>query len=869
MKSCFPKNMVRGGILTVDFCGDISLAYCRRDEVFSMKMAKSFNDFAGMSDYRIANLESPIISGCSVEPTVKESPGINLFMDEFAEQFVNEIDVDAYSLANNHMGDYGVQGICKTIDVLESRNREYVGASKRRADIYKPLRISKDGMSVSVFSVCEHEFGTTEDYVMGVAGFDEEILWNLIAEEKEKSDCIVVIFHGGTEFYPFPTPQQKKRYRGIIHMGADLVIGMHSHCPVGYEKYMGGEIFYGLGNLLFPAQGNAPYRGWYYGYIVRLILSENSKSSEVLPYYCDIRNERFECLEKGDFSRFHALISRPIQNDDELQSYFDVWTQYSGETIAQILEDSLYNSKVDINARARVKNLFSCEAHNELLRHYFAQEYLQNRVVNFEKKLAFVLEAANCEILNDTFSRIRFVFWGISEKSKRYINWIERELGNVDSIAIIDKDYHKQGKLFWGCRVYPPVFLSKVDKLEKLFLCTREEYWPSIRGELSFYGIEEDKVYEFYFERKSVNVFGAGKFGKILIMLINREKGTVLECLDNSETKAGMLVADNVKSVLFCKGNRNIPLVYGLYDDSKSFEMTEQCISFEYKSSLRILSEELQDEISLLPSREYLEIFYCFWRGEVLDFSQPKNFNQKMQYLKVYGFDEKYSVFADKYRVKQYVSLCCGEEYVIPSYGIWNNFRDIPFEVLPDIFVLKCTHDSGSVKIVQKDQMDIDELAKYFDEKLRIDYYKIGRETCYRDVPHRIMAEKYIHDENGKVPKDYKFFCFNGDVKYIQVDIDRFEDHRRNIYSVKWEKMDFEIEYRSSDEVIKKPEAFDEMVAIAKKMSKDIPFVRVDLYEVNRQVFFGEMTFYHGNGIEEFRPEDWNVKFGEMIDIGF
>lgn len=265
----------------------------------------------------------------------------------------------------------------------------------------------------------------------------------------------------------------------------------------------------------------------------------------------------------------------------------------------------------------------------------------------------------------------------------------------------------------------------------------------------------------------------------------------------------------------------------------------------------------------------YLKIWYHNKKGYWMDFDNPKTFNEKLQWLKLYNRNPKYTIMVDKYAVKQYVADIIGEQYIIPTLGVYKSINDINFDKLPNQFVLKCTHDSGGLLICRdKSKFDKEAARKIFENSLKTDFYRFGREWPYKNVPRRIIVEKYMIDEKSNDLRDYKFFCFNGRPLLVQVDFGRFKDHRRNFFDLNWNIVQLEIEYPSDHSfVIDKPSTFKQMVKFAIELSAGIPFVRIDMYEVNGHLYFGEITFFHGSGQETFIPAEWNLKLGKMINI--
>lgn len=265
----------------------------------------------------------------------------------------------------------------------------------------------------------------------------------------------------------------------------------------------------------------------------------------------------------------------------------------------------------------------------------------------------------------------------------------------------------------------------------------------------------------------------------------------------------------------------------------------------------------------------YLQLLFRCKMGYKLNLKNPKSFSEKLQWLKLYNRNPLYTTLVDKYAVKEYVAKIIGEEYIIPTLGVWDDANEIDFDSLPNQFVLKTTNGGGGDVVIckNKEEFGKDFAIKHLNKGLKKSIYKKLREWPYKNVKPRIIAEKYMEDESGEL-KDYKFFCFDGCVRCLQVDYDRFIEHHRNIYDLNWEKMPFSIEYPSKDGVvIDKPDNFDEMNRIAQMLSKNNPHVRVDLYDVGGKIYFGELTFFHGSGYEKFTPKEWDYKFGEWLQL--
>ena len=271
------------------------------------------------------------------------------------------------------------------------------------------------------------------------------------------------------------------------------------------------------------------------------------------------------------------------------------------------------------------------------------------------------------------------------------------------------------------------------------------------------------------------------------------------------------------------------------------------------------------------PSDElYLKWEYYYHMGKKLNLKNPTTFGEKLQWLKLHDHNPIYHTMVDKYAVKEYVSGVLGSDYVIPMLGVWDNAADIQWNDLPDQFVLKATHGGGGGAVfICKDKKDFDKekvssrLQIFLD---KIDLYKKNREWAYKGIPHRIIAEKYMEEDNGQLD-DYKILCFNGEPQIIIVDADRYKKHKRNFYDKQWNIIPIESDCEPIDKPIDKPVNLDEMLNIARILSKNIPFVRVDLYNVKGSIFFGELTFYPWGGFISFKPDKYNKELGEMIQL--
>lgn len=274
---------------------------------------------------------------------------------------------------------------------------------------------------------------------------------------------------------------------------------------------------------------------------------------------------------------------------------------------------------------------------------------------------------------------------------------------------------------------------------------------------------------------------------------------------------------------------------------------------------------------NIIPDKEFLQLEYMLRFGKKIDFENPTTFNEKLQWLKIYNRNPEYSMLVDKASVKEWVSEKIGTEYVIPTIGVWARSSDIPYDDMPEKFVLKCTHDSGSVVVCKdKCRFDREYASQRLDKACKRNMFWWGREWPYKNVEPRIIGEKYMEDlddGNGELT-DYKFMCFNGVVKCIFTCTERFSEGLKvTFFDRDWNKMPFERHYPSSRVLIHKPKNLERMIELAEILSAGIPFVRVDFYEANNNIYFGEMTFFPGNGMEEFSPAEWDGILGSWIQL--
>lgn len=481
--------------MQIDILGDICLSWSNKESYELENIALLINKQLGKADFRVANLEAPIINSEDIEPMPKEGIGSNLKMVfDKHKTFFQLLDVDAYTLANNHIGDYGENGIKETINFLNGINKKYVGTASKAEYTYEPIRICFDDIKISVFSFCENEFGIVRKGRLGAAGYNEYIIKEMISKERSAADKIIVIFHGGVEHYPFPTLRQQNCYRLLIDIGADIVIGMHSHCPVGMEYYKQGQIFYGIGNLYFPRQSPIVYSNWCYGYVVRLnILKTEPISSEIIPYSFEMDGSTWEKTDVNSFKKYFNALSKPIIDIEQLKNYYNGWVQYNGEYMYNILKQNLVKDQ-DKYCFNVVKNLFSCEAHNELICTYLNNKYYEtdSDYSVYEEEIKKYINF-NLKKVEKNFSKNEkaIVLWGITSKTFEKLKELDRK-DNI--IYLVDIDKRKQGFLLYGNLIHSPEYVLNNTKDTYFYIGTSIDTYQKIKKYLLNKGIDREHI---------------------------------------------------------------------------------------------------------------------------------------------------------------------------------------------------------------------------------------------------------------------------------------------------------------------------------------------------------------------------------------
>lgn len=275
--------------------------------------------------------------------------------------------------------------------------------------------------------------------------------------------------------------------------------------------------------------------------------------------------------------------------------------------------------------------------------------------------------------------------------------------------------------------------------------------------------------------------------------------------------------------------------------------------------------------LRFIPDKIWLKYKYKQKFGKRLNLDNPKTFNEKLQWMKLYYREPICSIMVDKYEAKKYVSELVGEDYIIPTYGVYDSFDEINFSELPNQFVIKCTHDSGGLVICRdKEKFEINSAKRKINRCLKRNYYWHGREWVYKEIKPRIIVEKYMEDRDARELMDYKFYCFDGKPEFLYIS-HGLENHATasiSFFNLSFHEMPFyRSDYKRFDIPPEKPAKFEDMVQIAAQLSKGFPFLRVDLYQINGQVYFSELTFVPCGGFMPIKPETADIELGKMLKL--
>ncbi|MFP7483460.1 ATP-grasp fold amidoligase family protein [Priestia filamentosa] len=270
--------------------------------------------------------------------------------------------------------------------------------------------------------------------------------------------------------------------------------------------------------------------------------------------------------------------------------------------------------------------------------------------------------------------------------------------------------------------------------------------------------------------------------------------------------------------------------------------------------------------LRFIPDSTMLKLQYKVKMGRKLNLKGPKRWTEQIQWYKVHYRTPLMTQCADKYEVRKYVKSKGLEHILNKLYATYDSADEVDLGSLPSKFVMKTTNGSGTnILCTDKSLLDIDDIKSSLKEWLKRNNYSAGREWSYKNIVPKIIVEEYLEDESDSFDgiSDYKFLCFNGEAKYIIFDVDRHTNHKRNIYDTNWNFINVSTDHSNFGDSVDKPAGLEEMLKIANILSKDFPFVRVDLYWVNGKVYFGELTFYPWTGYVQFEPDNFDYTLGE------
>ena len=388
--------------MKIAFAGDMCFNYFDKNNIFFEKefiktsMSEAAELFSSV-DFSMINLENIFGSRDKHIPIVKTGP--NLISNERYIEYINALSPTVIGLANNHTKDFGEKPMLETIDFLSQNGYTCIGAGENIDKAYAPAVLEKDGVKVSLIAVCENEFGVAGSSTSGTAGYNLTRACKAIFSARERDTLPIVFFHGGNERNPFPSPGKVDLYRHFIDMGAVAVIAMHPHCPQGYEIYDGKPIVYSMGNFFFNVMPN-PTRlnTWYYGYVSELDISADRVDLKIHPYRFDENGIYFlQNTEKDRFMRYLCDISEDISNPVKLGALFDSWCLTQGYIATLATYKSKMPDDTTPNEAKDIRNIFTCEAHNELLTNTFQMMYEQ-RVQAAEAGIEIIKKYQTVEI---------------------------------------------------------------------------------------------------------------------------------------------------------------------------------------------------------------------------------------------------------------------------------------------------------------------------------------------------------------------------------------------------------------------------------------------------------------------------------------
>lgn len=381
-----------------------------------------------------------------------------------------------------------------------------------------------------------------------------------------------------------------------------------------------------------------------------------------------------------------------------------------------------------------------------------------------------------------------------------------------------------------------------------------------------------------------VCIFGCGQLGRYDAYELIKTVGFQVNYYCDNHIMPGTIICDGieVREVQYLYDNNKSTLVFLCvslkYQDEILQQLKRHSVNnvvivdipfiFQVLESIAWADDSVKQKYyTIYDDIEFLKRKFKRRVGYELNIVNPTTFNEKLQWLKVNDRNPEYTRMVDKHEFKLYVEEVLGKGYTIPTLGLYDTVDEIEWDKLPEKFVLKCTHDSGSIVICKdKKQFDIDAAVKKLESGLKGNYYWASREWPYRNVKPRVIAEEYMEDARGEII-DYKFLCYRGTCKYVFTCTERFAEKGLKVtfFDREWNKLSIKRHYPISEQNIEKPTNYDQMLELAESFSEKIPFVRIDFYEINGRLYVGEFTFYPGGGMEEFDNYEDDVLLGKDI----
>ncbi|MBQ2968497.1 MAG: CapA family protein [Clostridia bacterium] len=352
------------------------------------------------ADFSMINAECVFGKAEDGEPIPKTGP--NLAADEEFVAYIDALKPDILGMANNHSMDFGATVFHSSRKLLESKGYTCIGAGDNTAEAYKPAVLEKDGMKIAIIAVCENEFGAATATECGTAGYSLGECSRAIFNALKQGQKPVMYFHGGNEYNPFPSPMKTELYRHFIDIGAEAVIAMHTHCPQGFEMYNGKPIVYSMGNLFFPYDFTRENQSWYYGYMSEVDFSEEGVGLNIHPY--TFTAEKITMLkgeEKEKFMKYMECLNEPLDKPEEIQKWFDAFCTTQAHYVNSMhhyVREFFADGNREIRDFLAVKNLFNCEAHNELVRRCLNLVY-ENKLEASKERVPLIKKLQNIECI--------------------------------------------------------------------------------------------------------------------------------------------------------------------------------------------------------------------------------------------------------------------------------------------------------------------------------------------------------------------------------------------------------------------------------------------------------------------------------------